>query len=991
MLVVNVSDSTALATSTISGTLTNVSGAGVSESVSVYMVSGNYHIPAGNFTGSGGNYSVSGLPAGSYKVQIGNGASYNHVWYPSSINSKIADTIVLDGTNSFTANEILTSATNGSITGKTNLPNVLVSLRDGSDLSTAAPIAWVYTDAGGHYTLRGIRYNENYLHFNGSPTGCQSGWYNGNSPYNVTAMPNIWVISSTAANSVLNCSAGAISGKVSNVSGTGIGSVQVIIWDYATENWIASVLTASDGTYTVKGLLPGTYKVFVDGSAKEYNRAFYNNVSSSGAATSVAVPLPYLTTPDINVTLAAAGSISGTVVNASTGVGIPNVTVKPYDAVTGLLMTNAFVTTSPQGKYVLSGLAAGNYKVQFSTGTAGSAGTAGSTGYANQFYNNSANNISVAVPVSVTAGSTTSGINAALVQGGNISGTVKNLSGVGVSGISVRAWDIATGVQVDSYTTGTAGTYTMYGLRAGAYRVQFFSDTTGYVGQYYNNKEGYNSSLADSVTVAVGSIVSGVNAILTLGSTISGRVIDSNGIGISGISINLNYSAGAAYISAITDATGNYSLPGVQSGSYKIIFNPDGSGVGKYFARRVYGSAGGALDFNHASIITVTAPTAVTGINITLPPAGAISGTVTNSSGTGVSGVLVVPYYSTTTTEAWNMRVTTDPSGSYTIGGLDPGNYVIRFNDTQTLEGIFYSAKTTPFVADQVIVSAGTTTSAVNSSLTPPTLPVTINFAGIEHLNTFDGTEYDQLLVGINSYSTSMAGFTLMVSGPGGYNYIFTDSDRIFDQTRQLVLLKKYQTNGTTPTPRMPGLYTFTLFDSLGNEDIKYDTHVTAVAPIPLIDTTTIKNQRNADGSYRFSWKPVSSAGTYYYRLLLFLNDGYISPVYSTDRNANPFADVPAGTKIDRLTYKVRVDVFDASLYDQITNESNSAFVDFTPQISDYTPVNLKISGTGSGTVNSNPSGIACASGSACPPFSFSPGSLVNLMATPSAGSFFGG
>jgi inosine-uridine nucleoside N-ribohydrolase len=94
------------------------------------------------------------------------------------------------------------------------------------------------------------------------------------------------------------------------------------------------------------------------------------------------------------------GQIRGTVVDASTKQAIAGAAVQAYDS-TGRLV--ASTQTASDGKYTLSALAAGSYKLRFIP--------AGN--HLPQFYNGKST-LATADPVSVTAASTSTGVNAAL-------------------------------------------------------------------------------------------------------------------------------------------------------------------------------------------------------------------------------------------------------------------------------------------------------------------------------------------------------------------------------------------------------------------------------------------------------------------------------------------------------------------------------------------------------------------------------------------------
>ena len=81
-------------------------------------------------------------------------------------------------------------------------------------------------------------------------------------------------------------------------------------------------------------------------------------------------------------------------------------------------------TTADDGTYTITGLATGSYDVEFTD-------ACGSTGdFLLQWYDDHATELT-STPVSVTAGSTVTSINAALQTGGAISGTVTAATGGG--------------------------------------------------------------------------------------------------------------------------------------------------------------------------------------------------------------------------------------------------------------------------------------------------------------------------------------------------------------------------------------------------------------------------------------------------------------------------------------------------------------------------------------------------------------------------------
>src|SRR5436305_2024745 len=97
--------------------------------------------------------------------------------------------------------------------------------------------------------------------------------------------------------------------------------------------------------------------------------------------------------------VAAPGGLGGSVAAASTKAAIQGATVSVYD-LGGSVVGSA--TTDGSGAYTVSGLAPGSYRVAFAV-----------PGHVSQYYNGKPS-LASADPVTVTADSTTAGINAAL-------------------------------------------------------------------------------------------------------------------------------------------------------------------------------------------------------------------------------------------------------------------------------------------------------------------------------------------------------------------------------------------------------------------------------------------------------------------------------------------------------------------------------------------------------------------------------------------------
>lgn len=154
-----------------------------------------------------------------------------------------------------------------------------------------------------------------------------------------------------------------------------------------------------------------------------------------------------------------------------------------------------------------------------------------------------------------------------------------------------------------------------------------------------------------------------------------------------------------------TDASGSYTLSGIASGSYKVQFVKYG------YAEIWYSSA---ANKSSAKVITVTAPDTTSGIDGVMGIGGKITGKVTDSSGTPMSGVMVSLHRATD-----NFVVTahsTDINGNYTFYGLESGPYNVSF-EKPGHTAVWYSGVTSRTSATVITVTAPDTTSGIDEAI----------------------------------------------------------------------------------------------------------------------------------------------------------------------------------------------------------------------------------------------------------------------------------
>jgi hypothetical protein len=319
---------------------------------------------------------------------------------------------------------------------------------------------------------------------------------------------------------------GAVSGRVSDAGGThqGLANVSVSVYSPSTMG-VSSATTRADGSYTAGGLPAGTdYQVcfYASGAtggsldATGYlDQCFDNQPTGTPTPVTVSVGATRVGTDAI---LAGAGGISGSVTEVGgTQHALANVWVTVTSESNG---TYGFATTDIDGTYTVPGLAAAtDYTVCFNAGD--SHGGSAALGYVEQCYDTQPTS-ATATPVTVSSGATRAGVDAALADGGAISGTVTDVGGTnhGLADVWVEVASLSSGNNGGRAMTAADGSYTVTGLAAGTdYQVCFSavsatggsSDALGYIDQCYDIQ---SSGSVTPVTVSEGATTTAVDVAL---------------------------------------------------------------------------------------------------------------------------------------------------------------------------------------------------------------------------------------------------------------------------------------------------------------------------------------------------------------------------------------------------------------------------------------------------------------------------------------------
>src|SRR5680860_174614 len=277
--------------------------------------------------------------------------------------------------------------------------------------------------------------------------------------------------------------------------------------------------TDAAGTYQLTGLLGNSYKIsFLPPYESNYIRQYYDEKSTFGEADAVAVTAGEAK-GEVDAELQPGGRIKGQVTLASGGATLPGAWVCVYKP--GAEYAERCTETNSGGNYMLQGLPTGSYQVEFGPGY--SCGPEGCTqeNYVRQLYDDKPSR-EAADLISLTAGATEEGIDAALESGGKISGRVADASTEEpVPGAWICAYRSGEEEPESCGESGEDGNYVISGLSDGSHKVEFQPGITcgpesctenNYAVQFYDSK--HSLATADPLSVTVGGNHEGIDAAL---------------------------------------------------------------------------------------------------------------------------------------------------------------------------------------------------------------------------------------------------------------------------------------------------------------------------------------------------------------------------------------------------------------------------------------------------------------------------------------------
>jgi hypothetical protein len=580
------------------------------------------------------------------------------------------------------------------------------------------------TDVAGEYSIGELTEGAYRVEFSpafGSGANYVSEYYDGKASWEKADLVIVKDGEETSPIDAVMQPGGQISGEVTDGSGA-VKSIEACARQSpGTGAWECDETDAA-GKYTISALGTGSYTVrFSPGFAEtspgifetlNYVTEYYNDKATEAAADHVGVVAGTEIT-GIDAAVEEGGRIAGTVVAAVGKAPLEGVRVCPFQG--GVELSGSSCDyTSPTGKYTISGLAGGSYKVKFNP-------EGFEPKYASQYYDGKTTLASAdAIPVST--GATASGVDAEMIELGKVSGTVKAAGGAALPGISV----CASGSAVNRCgSTDALGEYTIAGLPKGSYRVRF-SGGMSYVSEYYAGAA--RESDATPVGVSLATTTSGIDAELQKAGRIEGKVVNAlDKAPLEGIEVcPLNPSGFGQPLSsgcATTNATGKYTIGGLAGGSYRVRFNATGFGPvvepGQNYLTQYYSGKSVA---GEGDLVPVAAGVPTTGIDAEMHPAGTISGTVTAAdSGLPVPGSSVCVNRLNARSNFENCTLT-NAAGEYTVARLATGSYSVRFMagfEAPNYLRQYFDDSPTRKSAAPVAVTAGSDTPGIDAALHP--------------------------------------------------------------------------------------------------------------------------------------------------------------------------------------------------------------------------------------------------------------------------------
>lgn len=482
----------------------------------------------------------------------------------------------------------------------------------------------------------------------------------------------------------------SVSGKViDKKTGEGIWGIYVYTinpnnsFDFTAPYFIYS-LTDEDGNYKLSGLFPGTYQLYAIDYGNFYGEeVFPEEITIIGNEDITGIDFvlnPTTTGIKGKIFLPSGEPASGAWVEAST-----HTDFEYFYTITN--SKGEYRIGTKEGKYIIG---AGTY--DFNTLPT---------------YYPGVRNFSDATPVSVEKDKIIENIDFKLLRAAFVEGVVLSSTGNPISSIFVEILDDM-GIPKSYAVTNEEGKFSIGGLDEGYYYLYAWDWQGNYAPQWYNQKKTYEE--ADPLFVKGGETTSGIIFKLNTSGKIKGKVIDSvNSNPLKDIMLVV-YNNNFYYESySISDEDGNFELKGLSNGSY-IIFAFDFSGnyIPTYFDQAIYPEDAMPITVNEGEEVNII---------FKMLKGGTIKGFVKSTENVSISNGFIAAY---DLNANWSGFAYTLEDGSYSMGGLNTGSYIIYAVDgSGDYAPKWYPNADKPEDATPVNIQLGETKENINFYLPP--------------------------------------------------------------------------------------------------------------------------------------------------------------------------------------------------------------------------------------------------------------------------------
>jgi len=598
----------------ITGRVTNANtGNGIiSVDLDVIDSAGSSVAITGGRTTTGGNYTITGLAPGAYRVRADASLALGFVdeYYAEQFLASLA-TVVNVPASGTVPNVNFTLSFGYEISGTVTGDGVPLTGIDMDVYASNGEFLSGYpgtTDASGAYRVGALPPGNYYVRANPNPAAGQfyPTRYIGGAVSLATATPVTITASSLSGQNIALTGGGTLTGTVTRQgTGTPLSGIDLDLFDATTSTIIPiNTTTRADGTYLFPVLPPGSYRLRIDPTlAQGFPRTYYPSTYALSSAATIAITRNAATS-GIDFSVPQGGAITGTIREEGTLTPLAAIDLDCYDA----LDQRVDITTvsAADGSYTIGPLAPGTYHLR--------ADATLPQGYLLQYYNLKPT-LSVADSIPVTGGATASGVDFTLGKAGWIEGRVVAAGGAPLEGIDLDVYIAADGTRIPFGTASKAdGTYLIGPIPIGNYKMR--CDPTvaqGYAVEYWDAKP--RLAGADVFAVAQGVGTLGRDFTLELGGSVSGTIRSStSNLPIAGIDIDFFENSTLTKLdqSAKTAADGTFTLGPVPPGQYRLRADAPSDTI---FIDLYYPTS---ADLQGAGVITVTAGGLVTGLDMSL-------------------------------------------------------------------------------------------------------------------------------------------------------------------------------------------------------------------------------------------------------------------------------------------------------------------------------------------------------------------------------------